>query len=354
MQSLVRSFMAVGFVCLALVCVSCGTDINLSKPVSSALAAGSSALEGTYTGTGDVTPVHDPSLIRQGNTWYSFTSDINGTAEDVFLRMRCSSDLKQWKVCGTVFSQVPAWLTAEVPGAGRLWAPDVSYFNGLYHVYYAGSTAGSQQSVIGLATNKTLDPSDPAYQWVDQGKVLESHWGDDFNAIDPNILVDSDGRVWLTYGSYWSGIKQREIDPATGMPDANSQVYSLAQRPKVSNDPIEGPFLIHHGNFYYLFVSIDYCCNSNYSTDNYKEAVGRSTSPHGPFYDQSGASMMQGGLTVILEGSGNWKAPGGASVFQDPEQGGLLIFHALKLDEGGATYQWVKPIQWLNDWPQVQ
>lgn len=354
MQLFSRSLMAVGFVCLALVCVSCGTDITLSKPDSSTSAAGSSALTDSYTATGDVTPVHDPSLIRQGNTWYSFSSDSNGTPTNAFLDIRCSSDLTQWKACGSVFTQIPSWITANIPGAGRLWAPDISYFNGLYHVYYAASTSGSQQSAIGLATNRTLDLADPAYQWVDQGVVLTSHPGENFNAIDPNILVDSDGRVWLTYGSYWSGIKQREIDPASGLLAAASQVYSLAERPKVNLDPIEGPFLVHHSNFYYLFVSIDFCCNADLNTDNYKEAVGRSTSPHGPFYAEDGTPMMQGGLTVILQGSGQWLAPGGASVYTDPEQGDLLIFHALKPSENGASYQWVKSMQWSNDWPVLK
>jgi arabinan endo-1,5-alpha-L-arabinosidase len=353
MQSFTRSLVAVGFVCLTLVCVSCGTDITLSKPAAPAISSAATALTTVYSASGDVEPVHDPSLIRQGNTWYSFTSDINGTPTNAFLRIRCSNDLTQWRACGAIFSHIPAWITAKVPGAARLWAPDISYFNGRYHVYYAGSTSGSQQSVIGLATNKTLDASDPDYKWIDCGLVLESQWGDDFNAIDPNILVDSDHRVWLTYGSYWTGIKQREIDPSTGMSSVDSRVYSLAQRPKVSNDPIEGPFLIHHGPYYYLFVSIDYCCNSDFSTDNYKEAVGRSTSPHGPFLDQDGVPMMQGGLTVILQGAADWGAPGGASVYQDPKQGDLLIFHALKMDEDGTTYQWIKTLQWSDDWPTL-
>lgn len=351
MQLFSRFLVAVGFVCLTLVCVSCGTDISLSKSALTTPLSGIAILSGSNSALGDVTPVHDPSLIRQGNTWYSFSSDSNGTPTDAFLNIRCSIDLTSWKNCGSVFTQIPPWLATAVPGAGRLWAPDVSYFNGKYHIYYAGSTTGSQQSVIGLATNTTLDRSDPAYAWIDNGIVLASHWGDDFNAIDPNILVDVDGRVWLTYGSYWSGIKQREIDPGTGLLAANSTVYSLAQRPKVKNDPIEGPFLIHRGGYYYLFVSIDYCCNADLATDNYKEAVGRSTSPHGPFYDQNGVSMLKGGLSVVLQGGSQWLAPGGASIYRDADRGDLLIFHALKSSENGASYQWVKTIQWSNDWP---
>jgi arabinan endo-1,5-alpha-L-arabinosidase len=128
-----------------------------------------------------------------------------------------------------------------------------------------------------IATNTTLDSQDPAYRWVDRGLVLESKPGDDFNALDPAILADGDGSIWMTYGSYWTGIKQRQIDPLTGLLLASAPTrYDLASRPGVPHNPIEGASLIHHGNYYYLFVSVDYCCESNSSEDDYKQAVGRS------------------------------------------------------------------------------
>jgi beta-xylosidase len=55
---------------------------------------------------------------------------------------------------------------------------------------------------------------------------------------------------------------------------------------------------VARNGYYYLFVSMDYCCNPSYLTDNYKEAVGRATSPHGPFVDMSGTPMLSGGGTV--------------------------------------------------------
>lgn len=188
---------------------------------------------------------------------------------------------------------------------------------------------------------------------MDQGEVLGSAPGDDFNAIDPNILADTDGSVWLTYGSYWSGIKQRRIDPSTGaLSAADTTRYDLATRPGVPNNPIEGASLIRHNSYYYLFVSVDYCCNANLQTDNYKEAVGRSTSPHGPFTDEKGTSMQNGGGTVILQGDGSWNAPGGGTAYLDTVSGdSLIVFHALKMTENGATYLWLKNISWQNDWP---
>lgn len=308
----------------------------------------------SYQLTGDTLPVLDPSVIRQGDTYYAFSTDVAGTASADFLPIHCSTDKVNWSRCGSVFQgAMPGWVTKSVPGVSGLWAPDVSFFHGEYHLYYNGSTLHSQHTVIGLATNVTLDPSDPEYKWVDRGMVLESKTGDDFNALDPSILADSDGSVWLTYGSYWSGIKQRQIDSATGMLLASNPTrYDLATRPGVANNPIEGADIIRHGNYYYLFVSVDYCCEADRAANNYKQAVGRSSSPHGPFVDQAGTPMMQGGGTVLLQGDGTWNAPGGGTAYVDEDrQESLLIFHAHNSTKNDHPYEWVKPLMWVNDWP---
>jgi arabinan endo-1,5-alpha-L-arabinosidase len=340
-----------GFALVFLLLPGCQSII---RPVEGNLSFAPSAAEqmAKYATVGDTTLLHDPSIIREGSTYYVFGSDWIGQPPDSSLRIRCSQDEVNWTACGSVFLQIPAWIGRKVPGAVSLWAPDVSYFSGLYHVYYAGSTAGSQRSVIGLATNVTLDPSDPNYKWVDGGEVLESAPGDNFNAIDPNILIDAAGSVWLTYGSYWSGIQQTEVDPRTGMLLEGSARYALATRPGVPSNPIEGASIVRHGNFYYLFVSVDYCCDADVSDDNYKEAVGRSSTPQGPFVDMNGTAMMNGGGTVILEAQGSWTAPGGAAAYVDGTSGeSAIVFHALKMTENGAPYLWVKHISWQNDWP---
>jgi arabinan endo-1,5-alpha-L-arabinosidase len=343
-------FTVVPRLCLIPACLSvallsaCANRNGLSYLASAQTQLADYALEG------DTGPVHDPSIIRQGARYYAFTSDEPGAKAG--LAIRCSSDRVVWAACGGVFSQTPQWVRDKVPGVGALWAPDIAFFNGLYHVYYAGSTQGSQRSVIGLATNTTLDPGDPAYSWVDGGEVLESQPGMDFNAIDPNILVDQDGSVWLTYGSYWSGIKQMQIDAKTGLIMPGAPRYDLATRPWVSGNPIEGASVVQHGGFYYLFVSVDHCCESSLADDDYKEAMGRGTTPHGPFAAMDGTPMLLGGGTVILEGNGNWVAPGGGTAHIDPASGeAVLTFHALNVQENGAMHLWVKGIEWVDDWP---
>ena len=308
----------------------------------------------TYSLTGDTLPSLDPSIVRQGNTYYAFSTDVTGYGVSGHLPIRCSTDLVNWTACGSVFPIAePAWIASHIPVDQGLWAPDISWFNGEYHVYYVASMLHTQKTVIGLATNTTLDASDPAYRWVDRGLVLASNPGDDFNALDPAILTDTDGSVWMTYGSYWSGIKQRQIDPATGMLLAsNINRYDLASRPGVPGNPIEGASLLHYGNYYYLFVSVDHCCESTLADDNYKEAVGRSSSPHGPFVDEDGSEMMNGGATVILQGNSSWNAPGGGTAYIDPQGGsGLLVFHAQNIAQNGTPHVWVKKLAWVNNWP---
>jgi arabinan endo-1,5-alpha-L-arabinosidase len=307
-----------------------------------------------YHLTGAIDPVRDPSVMRQNNTYYVFSTDTGGPPGGS-LPILCSPDRVAWTWCGFVFTQIPQWIVQAVPGVGGLWAPDISYFNGLYHVYYAGSTFGSNTSVIGLATNTTLDSTDPNYQWVDQGEILSSNPTDDFNAIDPTILVDTDGSIWLTYGSYWSGIKQQQIDPITGeLLSSNPTVYSLAYRPNVQYDPIEGTSLVHKDSYYYLFASFDNCCAPNPYQDTYRIMVGRGTSPNGPFVDMNGTDMMQGGGTQLLAGNGvTWNGPGGGTAYLDPANGDIIVFHAIQLPDG-LPFLFVNSLTWPNGWPQIQ
>ncbi|MGA7916420.1 MAG: arabinan endo-1,5-alpha-L-arabinosidase [Candidatus Acidiferrales bacterium] len=314
---------------------------------------GSPTVFSNYHLTGLTTPVRDPSIALQNGTYYVFSTDA-GLPGPGSLPILCSKDRVVWGQCGVVFQQIPAWVHQQVPLATGLWAPDISYFNGLYHVYYAASSFASNTSAIGLATNVTLDPTDPNYQWVDQGEILGSQPTDDFNAIDPTILVDTDGSVWMTYGSFWTGIKQRQIDPTTGELGADPTVYSLAMRPGVMYDPIEGSSLVHRGDYYYLFASFDSCCNSDPYLTTYRIMVGRGTSPHGPFIDMNGTDMMQGGGTQLLAGNGvTWNAPGGETVLIDSVNGDLIVFHAIHLPDG-AAYLFVNSLAWPNDWPQIQ
>ncbi|OYW80588.1 MAG: hypothetical protein B7Z26_06245 [Asticcacaulis sp. 32-58-5] len=234
-----------------------------------------------------------------------------------------------------------------------MWAPDISYFNGKYHLYYSASSFGSNVSAIGLVTNATLDPTSPSYSWQDQGAVLTSTHANNFNAIDPNIFINTDGRIWMNYGSFWDGIFQREIDVASGRLLTGSSATHLARRASsVAHNPIEGPSLVYKNGYYYLFTSWDSCCDSNPNNITYKITVGRSTSPHGPFVDKDGTALISGGGSILLQGNSLYSGPGGQMVYVTPSED-TIVFHARRLSQNGLPYLFVKPLDWSTGWPVI-
>ena len=331
--------------------------------------------------SGDFRGTHDPSIAKDGDTFYVFATgaayasrpdavanpapgDAAHTPPPVIgqFPVRCSKDLTHWKFCGQVFQQIPQWIRDRSPATRELWAPDVSFYDGLYHLYYAYSVFGKNTSGIALATNKTLDPTRPDYKWNDQGLVLESTAQDDFNAIDPNLVLDRRGQAWLSFGSFWSGIKMRRIDRATGkLSPADTRTYALATRKKPADaapappglppdwEAIEAPFILQHGDFYYLFASWDLCCRGLKST--YHTVVGRSRSITGPYLDQSGTPMMRGGGTPLLNANDTWLGPGGESLLHLPTQD-IIVFHAYDAHTGKPALQ-VSTIAWTKGWPHV-
>jgi arabinan endo-1,5-alpha-L-arabinosidase len=311
--------------------------------------------------TGDVEGTHDPSIAKEGKHWYLF-----GTAtepkRDGEVPIRCSTDLHRWSRCGYVLPGIPEWIQKASPETKELWAPDISYFDGQYHLYYAFSAFGKNTSGIALLTNKTLDPKNSQFHWVDQGLVLQSNADDDFNAIDPNLVLDEKGQAWLAFGSFWGGIKMRKLDRKTGkLSLEDTRTYSLASRRRPDNPPpappglppdwqaIEAPFVAHHGDYYYLFVSFDLCCRGTKST--YKTMVGRSRSVTGPYVDKSGNSMMEGGGSPLLLGNSRWLGPGGESILMQND-GDIIVFHAYDAHAGRPSLQ-VSTLTWNDGWPSA-
>ncbi len=234
----------------------------------------------------------------------------------------------------------------DVPGLRGIWAPDISYFNGKYHLYYSASTFGSNRSSIGLATNQTLDPTSDRYKWEDQGKVISSSNTDDWNAIDPNIVIDEQGEPWLSFGSFWSGIKMRKIDAATGkLSSQDTKLYSLASRPRSAELPgaIEAPAIVRRGGYYYLFVSFDFCCRGINSTYNIR--VGRAKQVTGPYLDRESKDMMEDGGTLVISGGKRWRGPGHCAILQD-QDGEKLVYHAYDADARGVSTLRITPITW--------
>jgi arabinan endo-1,5-alpha-L-arabinosidase len=299
-------------------------------------------------------PIHDPVLTRQNDTYYLF-----GTGNGV--TVWSSKDRKSWTAEKPVFATPPAWAQRDVPGfKEHIWAPDISYHDGQYSLFYSISTFGKNRSAIGLATNKTLDPRSPDFKWTDRGPVIESVPGRDmWNAIDPNLVRDERGTPWLTFGSFWNGIKLVQLRPDLTGPAEPAQWRTLARRPRTAtltdslpgDGAIEGPFIFRHGAYYYLFVSFDYCCRGPQST--YKMMVGRSKAVTGPYLDQAGTPMEQGGGTLVLQGNADWFGVGHNAVATF-DKADYLIFHGYDGHDRGRPKLRIEPIAWsAAGWPTV-
>ena len=252
-----------------------------------------------------------------------------------------------------MFRTPPDWTYQDVHRFdGTAWAPDISFVQGRYFLYYAASSFGSNESCIGLATNTTLNRKQTGYRWKDEGKVIGSLPGkDDWNAIDPNLAWDDEGHYYLVFGSFWDGIKMAAIDPGTGklLHDPPELISVAPRAPTVANGPIEAPFIFRHPGLFYLFVSFDYCSRGIRS--DYKIAVGRSAQLTGPYADREGRPMMDGGGTIVLQSYDDVHGPGHNAVLADGNHE-WLVHHMYDGTRGGMAVLQVRPLSWTSDgWP---
>ncbi|SDH47020.1 arabinan endo-1,5-alpha-L-arabinosidase [Lentzea fradiae] len=293
----------------------------------------SAAYPGPGWVTGDI-GVHDPSAVKRPDGSYLIAHTGNGIA------LKTSTDRIAFRNAGAAFPNGTPWADTYTANSRNLWAPDISYRNGQYWMYYSASTFGSNRSAIFLATS----PSGNSGTWTHRGLVIETRTSDNFNAIDPDLVVDDQGRWWLSFGSFWSGIKMIAINSSTGL-RSDSTIRAIAGR---NGGAIEAPNIVKRGGYYYLFVSFDRCCQGASST--YRVMVGRSTSVTGPYYDRNGTPLTSGGGTEVLAGQGSIHGPGHQDVLADND-GDVLIYHyyanngtsllginLLAIDSGGWPY----------------
>ena len=287
--------------------VTAGALLALTVAVAGQAEAADYPNPGVVTGD---TGAHDPSIVKTPAGGYLAAVTGNN------IQLKTSSDRTAFRNAGTVFPNGASWTTAYTGGSRNLWAPDLSYHNGRYYLYYSASTFGSNRSAIFLATSTT----GASGSWANQGLVIESSSANDYNAIDPNLTVDAQGKWWLSFGSFWSGIKLVALDAATGK-RSDTSIRAIAGR---GGGAIEAPTLVRHGSYYYLWVSFDRCCQGAAST--YRVMVGRSTSVTGPYTDRNGTPMTSGGGTQVLAGHGNIHGPGHQAVLADTDSE-ALIYH---------------------------
>ncbi len=299
--------------------------------------------------------IHDPVMAKEGDTFYLFSTGPGIT-------FYSSKDLKTWTRRGRVFRGEPAWAKSVAPTFnGHIWAPDIVRRDGMFYLYYSVSGFGKNASAIGVTVNRTLDPESPEYRWEDQGIVLRSVPNRDlWNAIDPAVVFDDDGTPWMSFGSFWGGLKLVKLAPSLTALAEPQEWHSIAKRERSvlvrDEEPgpaeIEAPFIFRKGEYYYLFASWDKCCRGAEST--YKMVVGRSSKLTGPYLDRENRSMAEGGGTVLLEGNAAWAGVGHNSVYTF-EGKDWLVFHAYETADDGLQKLKMAEIAWDGaGWPVVE
>lgn len=287
--------------------------------------------------------VHDPVMIKQGNTYYVYHTGKG-------ISIKTSKDRIHWVNAGSVFNETntPAWWKSDIPNQdGNIWAPDIHYYKGKYYLYYSVSAWMNFNSSVGLAINTTLDPKDPKYKWVDQGQVISyKDGGAKVNVIDPNAFQDKDGKDWLVYGSYQAGLRLVQLDPMTG-----KLLQDPPQLTTITTKLGEGSFIIKGPKYYYIFASRGICCKGINST--YQVVIGRSKDVKGPYLNKLGESWVDNKYTLFLEG--NYEEPGrGHNGFITDHDTTFIVYHAYTRSADGEPRLNIKPMYMDDqDWPTI-
>lgn len=295
----------------------------------------SSASAAFWNLTGAVV-THDPSIIKEGSTWWIFETGKG-------VPVKFSSNGTAWTQGVRLFANDLSWWNTYVPNGSRdpnCWAPDIHKFGSRTYCYYSISIFGQNTSAIGLTSCTSIAAGD----WRDDGVVISSKSGTNaYNAIDPNLTVDASGNPWLVFGSWFDGIHIVRLSTSTMKPTGT--IFSIAKR----SGGIEGANIVYANGFYYLFVSIDKCCQGVNST--YKIAYGRSTSITGPYTTKTGASMLSGNTTVLDAGNTRWKGPGGQDVYQNGSAW-VIARHAYDANNNGTPTLLINDLFWdSSKWP---
>jgi arabinan endo-1,5-alpha-L-arabinosidase len=376
--------------------------------------------------------VHDPSIIQDGETYYVFGSHIDAAKSTDLINWETFTN--GYKTPGNVefgdlsknLAKAFAWAGEDLgdcKGGFAVWAPDVIWnpqfqnadgSKGAYVMYFCTSS-DYRTSVIAYATSKNIEGpytfvdtliysgfSDTDVKWegtnrsrrytntnidelIESGEVtFNEGWFNKHlfnnqmypNAIDPNIYTDTEGRMYMTYGSWSGGIFTLEIDPKTGRcihpktgKTADGRMVDSYFGTKIAGGygkSGEGPFIEYNAETGYYYLWTVY--GGLFSDGGYNMRVSRSKSPTGPFTDPAGnAAVLPANPnldSVGLKVMGNYKfswldkaymACGHNSVlFDERTREWYLVYHA-RFDDGSEYHEVRVHQMWFNEdgWPVV-
>ena len=271
--------------------------------------------------------IHDPSTIEEcDGKYYTFGTGGGGLISE-----------DGWN-----------WHSGAVrPGGGA--APDAVKIGDRYLVGYSatgGGLGGGHAGRILTMWNKTLDPESPDFEYTEAVEVAASLVDEDCDAIDVGFLLDpSTGRLFCVYGTYFGFIRQVELDPKTGHRLEGNEAIDVAI-------DCEATVMIYNNGWYYLLGTHGTCCDGVNST--YNIVCGRSRNPNGPFIDNVGRTMIEGGGKMVAApeerrfGAGHF----GRYIVEEGVEKASFHWEA-DLDLSGRSTLAIRPLLWKNDWPEV-
>jgi arabinan endo-1,5-alpha-L-arabinosidase len=331
-------------------------DINALSDTYGGIASSSFSFKwGPYN-------LHDPSIIKEGEWFYSYSTDVayGGTAR-IGIMVRRSKDLVNWQYLGWALKGLPAMGVQHITSNGAtpvqgLWAPYIMKVGSEFRLYYSLAANENRNSAIGLLTS-----SSPEGPWTEKGLAVTSiNSGPGTNAIDPSVVVTPSGQHWMVYGSSWDGLYELQLNPATGLALASGdRGVRIARRGKTGttiNGNLEGAEIIYNPDtkLYYLFVSYDWL------STKYNVRVYRSANPNGPFLDWNGVNVdnqADNGPMILspykFMNHGGWQGVAHPAVFQDKGQYYMAHQGRPGVDPGFMVMH-VRKIFWTPEgWPMV-
>lgn len=292
----------------------------------------------------------DPTVIKDPGSDYYYaygTEDFWHTDnKNHLVAIVRSKNLVNWTYVGDAFSSKPGWKSA-----GGIWAPDIAFVNGKYHLYYSYSTWGDANPGIGLAISST-----PAGPFADAGKLFLSSEIGVPNSIDP-FYYEEGGRKYLFWGSYNASAAQGTY--SVELTEDGRRVKEPTQKTKIAAGDFEGVNIFKKDGYYYFFGSKNNCCDGAASV--YQVRVGRSQSLMGPYIDKAGKNLTEREAgTVVLQRNSKISGPGhNARLITDKTNQEWMLYHGMDVNRAmintvNQRALLLDKVNWSADgWPVV-
>lgn len=284
----------------------------------------------------------DPTVIRTEDGFYLYATQTDKYWVPIYF----SKDLVNWEFKRTAFRNATK---PQIPGGGAFWAPEIRHINGKYVLYFSWAKWGDgDASYTAVATSDS-----PLGDFVNSKELLTK---EDFgsNCID-QFYYEEDNKKYMFVGSF-NGIYVTELTD-DGLSVKRNENGTPTLKKQVCGKAFEGTNIYKKNGYYYLFASINNCCDGERS--RYKVVVGRSLDLLGPYLDKSGKDMINNAWELVLEGDGQkFFGPGHNSIIvQDDAGTDWMIYHSYVKENGevGGRLGMLDRVLWTEDgWPYIK